>query len=192
MRNAFQGLSPWTSRCRKSLNLLTPIRKFPHRNTAIDILAQLTSPRHRQTLQKLQSTRPTINLIAKSLPFHSFNRGVKSSQRSRIVNFLIWQDKGTHCHGSSFIGPLCHDDFEKMCWYCDGGWISDDFVCDAPFSVGVLSGEIEWSSKDANRRVFLSQSTTEIFEMGPVCVSCREDVQSRLNPSPTCGHMFVK
>jgi hypothetical protein len=55
-----------------------------------------------------------------------------------------------------------------------------------------LSGEIQWSSEDANRRVFLSQSTTEIFEMGPVCVSCCEEVQSRLKPSPTCGQIFVK
>ena len=50
----------------------------------------------------------------------------------------------------------------------DAGGISDDFVCDAPFAVRVLAGEVEGSCVDLNGLIVLCETATKVFEMGPV------------------------
>jgi len=48
------------------------------------------------------------------------------------------------------------------------GGISDDFICDAPFAVGILAGEVEWSCVDLNCFIGLCETAAKVFEMGPI------------------------
>jgi len=50
----------------------------------------------------------------------------------------------------------------------DVGGISDDFVGDAPFAVGILAGEVERARVDLNCFIGLCETAAKVFEMGPV------------------------
>jgi len=83
-----------------------------------------------------------------------------------------------------------------VCWDGDGGGVPDDFVGDAPLSVGVLPGEVEGSGVDLDCRISLSETATKVFKVCPVYKVRMFRLlgvgQSRLKPSPTWGQMLVR
>lgn len=142
------------------LGALLGIVELAHSDLASNLLTQTTATAEIQVRRELQPRSTLYGLYG----------DLKVSQALIVRNAGIGQHEGTQGNlAGGRVGVILGvDNLVEVGGNSNVRRVTNNLIVNAPLSIGVLVGEIQRTSNDANRRILLREVTAESLEVRPV------------------------